>query len=166
MTFISRRTNAKFYNGSQMTFLVQKDCIDIIFKISRGVYLTVSVYTLSEERFLLACVWGEFWNRLKCMKNRQEVLRRLKDSCPLTAQILSEKSLPHLAYIDKKKKQSAIVLEMKAIVLSNSIADYLHEQVVSKAMDLMNYNLDLYCELEAKCPFPIWKHDLKRLMER
>ncbi len=165
MAFISKRTKAKFYNGSQMTFLVKKDCVDIIFKISRGVYLTVSVYTLSKGRLLLACVWDDFWDRLRCMKNRQKVLHRLKESCPLTARIFSETSLLHVAYIDKTKELSAIVLEMEAIVQSNSIADFLHEQVVAKAVDLMNCNLNIYCELEEKCPFPTWKHDLKRLME-
>ena len=94
MSFIKSRTSAKFYGESQMTFLVQKDCVDIIFKIKKGVYLTVSVYSLSEGRLLLACSWDGFWNRLK---------------------------------------------------------------------QLMNYNLNLFCELDEKCPFPAWKTDLKNL---
>ena len=32
MFFISNRTKASFYNNSQITFLVEKDCVDIIFK--------------------------------------------------------------------------------------------------------------------------------------
>ena len=48
MSFITNRTKANFYNESQMTFFVQKDCVDIIFKIKKGVYLTVSAYSLSE----------------------------------------------------------------------------------------------------------------------
>ena len=55
MSFIKSRTSAKFYGESQMTFLVQKDCVDIIFKIKKGVYLTVSVYSFTESRLLLAC---------------------------------------------------------------------------------------------------------------
>lgn len=164
MAFISRRTNAKFYNGSQMTFLVQKDCVDIIFKVSRGVYLTVSVFSLSEGRLLLACEWENFWNRLRCMKNREEVVNRLIINCPLTAQIISGNSLFHIASIDKRNNISAVVLEMKALVQTSSIADYLHEQIVAKAMELMNYNLDLYCELEEKCPFLNWRNDLKEIM--
>ena len=50
MSFIKSRTSAKLYGESQMTFLVQKDCVDIIFKIKKGAYLTVSVYSLSESR--------------------------------------------------------------------------------------------------------------------
>ena len=69
MFFISNRTKASFYNNSQITFLVEKDCVDIIFKVQKGVYLAVQVYSLAEGRLLLACPWGEFWNRLKRMRN-------------------------------------------------------------------------------------------------
>ena len=41
-----------------MTFLVQKDYVDIIFKVNKGVYLTVEVYALSQGRLLLACAWA------------------------------------------------------------------------------------------------------------
>ena len=70
MCFISNRTKACFYNNSQITFLVEKDCVDIIFKVQKGVYLTVQVYSLSEGRLLLACPWGEFWNRLQLCSNK------------------------------------------------------------------------------------------------
>lgn len=163
MFFISSRTKAQFYNESQMTILVQKDCVDIIFKVKRDVYLTVSVYSLSEGRLLLVCAWGEFWNRLKGMRNRKDVLARLKKACPLATNIFTNTVSPHFAYIDKEQKEGAVVLEMKAPVLTNSIADYLHEKVVEKAMELMRYNLNLHVELEEKCPFAAWKADLENL---
>ena len=74
MFFISNRTKASFYNNSQITFLVEKDCVDIIFKVQKGVYLTVQVYSLYEGRLLLACPWGEFWNRLKRMRESSHTL--------------------------------------------------------------------------------------------
>lgn len=43
MKFISSRVSAKFFGESKMTFLVQKDCVELIFKIKKGVYLTVSI---------------------------------------------------------------------------------------------------------------------------
>lgn len=55
------------------------------------------------------------------------------------------------------------MLEMKAPVQTNSIFDYLHEKVIEKAMELVKYNLNLYCELEEKCPFFAWKTDLQNL---
>ena len=164
MSFIHKRTSAQFYNNSQMTFLVQKDCVDIIFKIQRGVYLTVSVYALSEGRFLLACAWGEFWNRMKKMPNREKVLARLRKACPLSANIFTNTVAPHFVYLDRDEKDGAVVVEMRAPVQTNSIADYLHEKVVNKAIELMGYNLNLYNELEEKCPFSAWKEDLKELI--
>ena len=50
-----------------------------------------------------------------------------------------------------------MVLEMKALVLTNRIVDYLHVRVVEKTMELMKYNLNLYVELEEKYPFSAWK---------
>lgn len=146
-----------------MTFLVQKDCVDIIFKAKRGVYLTVSVYALSEGRLLLVCAWGEFWNRLKSMRNYKDVLARLKKACPLATNIFTNTISPRFAYIDKEQKEGAVVLGMKAPVLTNSIAEYLHEKVVEKAMELMRYNLNLHVELEEKCPFAAWKADFKKM---
>lgn len=163
MFFISNRTKASFYNNSQITFLVEKDCVDIIFKVQKGVYLTVQVYSLSEGRLLLACPWGEFWNRLKQMRNREEVLAKLKKACPLAANIFTNSVAPHFAYTDTEQKMGSVVVEMKAPAQTNSIADYLHEKVVEKAAELMKYNLNLYVELEEKCPFPQWKEDLDLL---
>ena len=163
MFFLSNRTKAQFYGEGQMTFLVQKDHVDIIFKVNKGVYLTVEVYALSEGRLLLACTWGEFWNRLKRMRNREEVLAKLKKACPLAANIFTNQVAPHFAYINNELTQGAVVVEMKAPAQTNNIADYLHEKVVEKAMDLMKYNLNLYVELDGKCPFLQWKNDLKNM---
>ena len=163
MSFINRRTKAQFYNDSSITFFVQKDCVDIIFKVKRGIYLTVSVYSLSGDRQLLACLWDGFWNRLRHMNNRKDVTSRLEKTCPLTSGVFTNTSSIRFAYIDKEQENGAIVLEMAAPVQSNSIVDFLHEQVVNHAMKLMEFNLDLYCELEDKCPFTAWKEDLIKL---
>lgn len=163
MAFISKKSSAQFYNESHMTFLVRKECIDIIFKIKRGVYLSVSVCSLSDNRLLLACDWGTFWNRLRNMRNREDVLARLRKTCPLAANIFTNTVSPHFAYLDRDEKVGAVVIEMKAPIQTNSVSDYLHKKVVDKAIELMGYNLNLYTELEEKCPFQAWKVDLKDL---
>ncbi|MBO1715700.1 hypothetical protein [Bacteroides xylanisolvens] len=45
----------------------------------------------------------------------------------------------------------------------NSISDYLHGKVIERAIELMMYNLNLYCELEENCLFSTWKSDLQNL---
>lgn len=165
MSFISKRTPAQFYNGNRMTFLVRKEFVDIIFKIKRGVYLTVSVCALSDNRLLLVCSWGEFWNRLKKMRNREDVLAQLRMACPLAANIFTNKVSPHFVYLDKEEKNGAIVVEMNAPIQTNSISECIHEKVIDKAIELMGYNLNLYTELEEKCPFATWKQDLGKLMK-
>lgn len=162
MYFISKKCKAQFYNGSQVTFFVRKECIDVIFRIRRGVYLTVSIYSLSEGRLLLACVWGDFWNRLKSMRNRKEVIGKLEKACPLTANLIIKTTESHLAYIDKLQQVGAVVMEMKAPVISDNLTDFLHKEVMEKAMELMRFNLNLLVELEDKCPFQQWKIDLER----
>ena len=64
---------------------------------------------------------------------------------------------PHSVYLDREQKGGTVVLEMKALVLTNRIVDYLHVRVVEKTMELMKYNLNLYVELEEKYPFSAWK---------
>ena len=106
---------------------------------------------------------GDFWNRLKGIHNCKDVLARLKKTCPLAVNIFTNTVSPHFAYLDKEQTQGAVVLEMKAPVQTNSVSDYLHERVVEKALELMNYNLNLYCELDEKCPFPAWRDDFEKL---
>lgn len=97
------------------------------------------------------------------MRNRTDVLARLRKACPLAANIFTNTVAPHFVYLDKDEKEGAVVVEMKAPVQTNNISDYLHEKVVEKAIELMGYNLNLYTELEEKCPFPVWKQDLDAL---
>ena len=52
--------------------------------------------------------------------------------------------------------------EMKALVLINSIANILHEKVISKVMEPMTYNLNIQCEMEDKCPFKQLKIDIAK----
>lgn len=157
MLFISSRTKAQFFNGSQLTFLVKKDHVDIIFKIKRGVYLTTEVYSLSEGRLLLACAWGTFLDRLKSMSNRNEVIEKLRKVCPKSASVFTKTTGIHFAYLQKGSKEVYVVNEIKAPKLTNSISDFLEPEVIDAAINLMQYNLDMQVELEENCPFPAWK---------
>ena len=166
MFFVNNSCKAQFYNNSQVTFYVRKECVDIIFKIKKGLYLPVSVCSLAEGRLLLACEWSDFWNRMKNMSNTQDVLAKLAKSCPLATEIFSKTTKPHFSYLDSDRKIGEIVVEMKAPVISYNISDFLHEDVVKKAKELMSFNLNLYVELEEKCPFPQWIKDLNRIRKK
>jgi hypothetical protein len=162
MYFLSGRTKASFYGDSQMTFLVHKGHVDIVFKIKRGVYLTVEVHQLSEGRLLLACAWGDFFERLKQMRNREEVMRKLKKSCPRCANIFTNTVAPHFSYLEDSK-DGYVVKEIKAPKQTNRINDFIEQEVIDAAMELMKYNLELQVEIEEKCPFAQWKRDLEIL---
>ena len=75
----------------------------------------------------------------------------------LAVNIFTNTVSPHSVYLDREQKGGTVVLEMKALVLTNRIVDYLHVRVVEKTMELMKYNLNLYVELEEKYPFSAWK---------
>ena len=97
------------------------------------------------------------------MRNREDVLVRLRKACPLPANIFTNTVSPHFVYMDKDEKDGAVVIEMKVPVQTNSITDYLHRKVVDKAIGLMGYNLDLCTELEKICPFSAWRQALEEL---
>ena len=69
----------------------------------------------------------------------------------------------HFAYIDKEQQVGAIVIEMRAPIISGNVSDYLHKEVIEKAMVLMKFNLNLLVEMEENCPFQQWKIDLEGL---
>lgn len=166
MFFVTTRTKAQFYNNSQLTFLVRKECVDIIFKVQRGLYLTVNVSAISRGRLLLACCWDNFFNRLRNIKKNNSVLAELKKSCPLTYSIFEITDNPHFAFVDKELKSGAIVLEMAAPVLTDNISDYLHAKVVEESMSLMKFNLNLLVEIEENCPFSQWRKDLHQIRNK
>ena len=175
MFFLSSTTKAQFYGDCQTTFLVRKDCVCIIYKVNRGVYLTVEVHQRSGGRLLLACAWGEFFERLKRMRNREEVLRKLKRSCPRCANIFTNTVAPHFSYLGAHSTDSGTGLKagyvVKEITLHSTakgalpLAEMVSDKVVEAAVELMKYNLELQVEIEEKCPFPQWKHDLQLLMK-
>lgn len=165
MYFLSSRTKAQFYNGSKITFFVRKDSVDIIFKIGSGVYLTVNVYTLSKGRLLLACSWDNFFNRLQNVENIEPILNKLKVKCPFTYKALKSKDKIHFAYTEKTREKGVIMVEMKAPNDMNNIADFIHESVISKAIELMSFNLKMQEEIEEHCPFSTWKFDLLQIRE-
>lgn len=163
MFFISSCCKAQFYNNSQMTFLVKKDCVQVIFKLQRGLYLTISLFALANNRVLLACSWDNFWTRVKCMRNHREVLAKLEKKCPLSARIFTTTYGPHFAYIDKEMTIGAVVLEFESQIPLNGFLDFMQKDILDEVNRLMLYNLDLLVELEESCPFLQWKNDLVSL---
>lgn len=81
------------------------------------------------------------------MRNRKDVMKRLGKTCPQAAKIFTQTDAPHFAHIDKELTIGAVVLEMKAPVVTNNVSDYLHEKVVEKAVELMHYNLNFSVNL-------------------
>lgn len=162
MYFLTSHTKAQFYNNSRITFLVRNKSVDLIFKIKRGTYTTVNISTLSNERLLLVCNWDNFFNRLQNIKYHKGLLNKLRDKCPSTYKALTSKEGIHLAFLDTG--HGAIVLEIKAPILSNNISDFLHENVIENAIKLMSFNLKIQEEIEENCPFPVWKHDLQQII--
>lgn len=94
------------------------------------------------------------------MRNRQEELTK---TCPLVMNIFEIMIAPHYVYLDKEQTQGAVMVEMKTPMKTNSIGDYLHEKVVVKAMELIQYNLNQLLVLAEICPFAAWKVDLKEI---
>jgi len=147
-----------------MTFFVEPECVDIVFEVGKDVYMAVKVYEQPDDSLYLACIWGDFWNRLKHMRNRQEVLIRLGQYCPLSYNIFAETNDgPGFAYLDKELTLGAVSVEMKAPNRTDYVGTFFRKEVVDKAIDLMKYNRDMFVELRERCPFPQWKKDLGEL---
>ena len=109
------------------------------------------------------------------MRNREEVLRKLKRSCPRCANIFTNTVAPHFSYLGAHSTDSGTGLKagyvVKEITLHSTangalpLAEMVSDKVVEAAVELMKYNLELQVEIEEKCPFPQWKHDLQLLMK-
>lgn len=126
MFFISKRYKVQFFNDGKKTFLSRR-----IVWISSSKFAKACILWYKSMLFRWkgsVCTWGEFWNRLKRMYNRNQVLAKLQKACPLAG----NNTIDPLAYLDGDQNEGAIVIEMKVPVMTDNITDYLHEQVVSR----------------------------------
>ncbi len=163
MFFLANRCKASFYNKSNYTFWIKKDAVDIIFKVKRGVYLTVSVSALSDNRLLLSCAWDDFFNMFRQLPNKKSVLHRLK-SCPNCFKLLSGALIFKIASLTAEQTDCHIIYEIPNKGTGH-LFDCMTDYVVEAAIKLMKYNLDLFVEIENRCPLESWKVKLKEMLK-
>lgn len=96
------------------------------------------------------------------MKNRTNVINRLKNECTKTANVLIPDNGIHFGDLEQGSHEGYVMNEVLLTKLSTCVLDLVNEQVLSCDQELMLYSLDMQVELEDNCPFQVWKVDLKQ----
>lgn len=78
--FLSTTAGATFNEQTpNLTFAVRKACIELIFKIDRGVYAVINMSHGAKDKVLLTANWNRYFQRVK---NPDVQIPRVQKTCP------------------------------------------------------------------------------------
>lgn len=163
--FLSRTAGATFHEETpNVTICVRKTCVEIIFKLDKGLYAIVNVMHAENDEVLLIINWDQY---LKRIQNPDVQIPRIKKCC--------QKLYDALVIADKGKVQSIEVFDSAdnknidafgifvSVPANKPLISLITPEIHQKARELAQQGLDMYHELYNNPPFPAWKPGLKEV---
>lgn len=163
--FLSTTAGATFNEQTpNLTFAVRKTCIELIFKIDRGVYAIINMSHGTIDKVLLTANWNRFFQRVK---NPDAQIPRVKKACPTLYKVWAvedEDGIRQASVLDwtgnKEFDAFCLLVDVPERI---ALIDCLSPKVRITAGTLLNKCLDIYNELHHNPPFPAWKQGLDEL---
>lgn len=162
----SERAGATFLGETpQFTMAVRKDCVELVWKIRAGVYMTVNLCRVEGERGMLFAGWGRYWKRLT---NEKAQLPKVEKCCPLLYGILVGEDPDGVTQMDfgrsEEECENGFGVEVP-LLKGLPLYACLTPAVLNKSEQLRVKMLKVYNELVASPPFPDWKSGLGEVWE-
>ncbi len=143
--FLQKSAGATFFQGDNVTVIPHKYYVELVMPVPGNAkwYVVVAVEYAGEDK----------------------VLSRLKSSCPkLWSLVYGEAEYNILSLENERGEFGSGVgksIKMKVDFRRPFVATVLDERVVSEALKLGRYSVELYNEIMRDCPLRAWKDDLK-----
>ena len=164
--FLSSTAGATFNQETpNITVNVRKDCLELICKVNRGMYVVLNMVHNHLGGITLVANWGRYFNRLQ---NPQVQMPKIDKNCPTLAAVMHNEDPDKVYEIELDKKQTG---EEKVHGFAVNI-DYdkeepliscVNKDVLHAAYLLVNKNVKMYNELFKNPPFPAWKDGLNEV---
>ncbi len=162
----SERAGATFLGEApRMTVAVRKDCVELVWKIQSGVYLTVNLCRVDGERGMLFAGWGRYWRRLA---NEKAQMPKVEKCCPLLYGILVGEDPDGVTQMDFGRSAEDCENGFGVdVTLPKGLPLYacLTPAVLNKAERLHVKMMNVYNELVECPPFPDWYSGLGEVWE-
>ncbi len=165
--FLQKSAGATFFQGDNVTVVSHKYYVELVMRLASDAkwYVVVAVEYAGEDQVSIICDWNGYFGRIDKMPDPDKVLSRLKSSCPkLWSLVYGEAEYNILSLENERGEFGSGVgktIKMKVDLRRPFVATALDERVVSEAMKLGRYSVELYNEIMRDCPLRAWKDDLK-----
>lgn len=148
-----------------LTYVVRKDVIEIVFKVRPGIFIIINFARVNENHGMLFAGWGNYWSRLT---NEERQLPQVAKTCPVLYDLLMGKDKDGIKELEfgasPQECDHGFGLKI-SIPEGLPLLLCLNEDVIKKAISLRNKMVVIFNELQKNPPFPAWKSGLDDIWE-
>ncbi len=163
--FLQSSAGGTFYTGSNVTFVQRKDCVEIVIKMENGFFGVVIAFFTTHDTFTLATLWDDFFHRLNKSSRPDMLIEKMRRPCPEFYKLATEDNgydmieIPTTngGFVDAIAKD--FKLQSKSYLMHLAAAT----NIITEAINLLDYTLTIYNELLKGCPIAEWKTALRKL---
>ena len=163
-TFFQTTPGAKFFKGTKVTLHVMPDYVEYIIKLDRGYHGIVNLMAEGVNKCSLLCYWGNYFDWLHNIANKDKVMSILAKDCPeLTKVLASQCEVKYAHFKNAKFDGGGFVMQLDADFSKGIIPVLGNEHLHAKAIELLNTSLKVFWEIHGKCPLKDWVRGLENL---
>ena len=159
----SATAGATFHQETpQCTFCFRKDCIEAIFKMTRGVFVIINMTHTSDGHLLLFTNWGRYFDRLQ---NPAVQMPRIEKNCPTLYKVLTGEdpdNVREMEFGDEGQEMHGLGINLTSD-LRQPIMLELNEEIMNSLFTLANKVAAVCKELYDNPPFPGWRDGLDEI---
>lgn len=170
-SFLSTRAGASFFYGSNHTVVYHKDTIEYILRFDSPNGKTwgyAHLYILfgEEDTVVLFINWQEYLKHLSQITDKAHFFKMMERPCPNFTSGYLNKRNDGIVRIELPKEDVegfAIILKDKEYETIDPMTLPFRKEVEEKALQLLDFSLDVYKELLLHAPLKNWKDRVAEL---
>lgn len=154
--FLSSSAGVTFNEESpRLTYSIRKNCIEIIYKVNRGIYAIANLIHTTDGKALIAVNWGNYF---KCIQNPEVQLPRIQKCCPkLYAALGAEGEVVECELrLEKEEKPVGCFTKEIDIPKDTVLINCLTSEIVNEIFRFIHLNIEIYDEICDNPPFSGW----------
>lgn len=146
-----------------VSFIVRKDYIEYVVKLSKGTYGIVNLIVTGSKQVFLFCSWGNYFDRVNNHGDTNKLFKMIEKQCPAVIDLFTaETGFEHITL----PNENNIGGVSKNVDLERVLRSYelVGDPAVTAAMiDVLNFSCKLYNEILKSCPFEGWRKGLQEI---
>ncbi len=148
--------------GSNTTFVVRKDNVEVVVKMGKDTYAVVGISASGDNKVSIFCSWNSYFRRLYSAKDPAGILAVLAKDCPKLLDLATKEG--EFAFINypsgNGEMETGIGKEIDVKFGKNFVTSVVNDEILLQAFNLINFNLAIYHEILEHCPIEEWRKGL------